>query len=110
MDVHHVGEFADGGVLAHQYRNFLDDIGSMRAIGMTAKNQTIVSGNEEFEQPFGLIHGERLTVSSPEGLLTDKSNTLLLQLVFRGTDTSGFGRGKDGGRHDVETNTINFTI
>ena len=76
---------------------------------MTAKNQTVVSGNEEFEQPFGLIHGERLTIGSPEGLLADKGNTLLLQLVFRGTNTSGFGRGEDGGRHDVETNAILLT-
>ena len=110
MDVHNVGKFADGGVLTHQYRNFLDDIGSVGTIGMTAKNQTVVSRNEKFKQTFGLIHGERLAIGSPEGLLADKSHILFLQLVFRGTDTSGFGRGEDGGRHDVETDAINFTI
>ena len=36
VDVYHVAEFGEGGVLAHQYADFLYDVGSMGAIGMAA--------------------------------------------------------------------------
>ena len=35
MDVHHIGEFADGGMFAHQDTDLLNDVGSVGAIGVT---------------------------------------------------------------------------
>jgi hypothetical protein len=35
VDVYHIGEFADGGVFAHQDADLLNDVGSMGAIGVT---------------------------------------------------------------------------
>ena len=36
MDMDHVGEFVESSMLAHQDRDFLDDVGSMGTVGMTA--------------------------------------------------------------------------
>ena len=35
MDVHHIDEFAERRLLAHQDCHFLNDIGSVGAIGVT---------------------------------------------------------------------------
>ena len=53
--MHHIGEFADGGIFTHQYRNFLDDVSGMGAKGMTAEKFTVV----QTTPPFGrrrLLH------------------------------------------------------
>ena len=42
MDMHHIGEFGDSGMLAHQDRDFLDDVGCMSAIGVAAEDETVV--------------------------------------------------------------------
>ena len=35
MNVYHIGQFANSGMLAHQHTDFLDDVGTMGAISMT---------------------------------------------------------------------------
>jgi hypothetical protein len=40
VDVNHVSEFVDGGMLAHQHRYFLHDVGGMGAIGVTAEDES----------------------------------------------------------------------
>ena len=44
--MNHVGEFVDGGVLAHQDGDLLDDVGGMGAVGMAAEDKTVRRGNE----------------------------------------------------------------
>ena len=63
--MNHVGELLEGSMLAHEYRDLLDDVGSVSAIGMTSKDETLGRG-EELEQAFCLSHGECLAVSPPE--------------------------------------------
>ena len=41
MDMHHIGEFTDSGMFAHQDTYLLNDISTMYTIGVTAENQTI---------------------------------------------------------------------
>ena len=38
MDVHHVCQLADGGVLAHQHADLLDDVGAMGTVGVTTED------------------------------------------------------------------------
>ena len=40
MDMHHIREFVDGGMLAHQHADLLNNVGSVGAIGMTAEDKT----------------------------------------------------------------------
>ena len=54
MDVYHIGEFVDSGVLAHQDRDLLDDVGRMGTIGVTAENKTIVQTTPPFGHPSSL--------------------------------------------------------
>ena len=65
VDVYHVAEFGEGGVLAHQYADFLHDVGSMGAIGMTA-NDALLLVSKEFQHAFRLVHGLCFSVGSPE--------------------------------------------
>lgn len=48
MDMDHVGEFLEGGMLAHQDGDLLDDVGSMGAVGMAAENEAV-----QTTPPFG---------------------------------------------------------
>jgi len=105
MDVHHVGEFAESGVLAHKDTDFLDDVGSMCTIGMTAKDN-VIRRHKEFQQTFALVHGEGLAIGTPEGFLADIRNALFLQLILRRTYTGGLGFGEDGGWHDAEVDIV----
>ena len=45
MDVDHVGEFAEGGVLAHQDADLLNDVCSMSTIGTLKQNQCRIYAN-----------------------------------------------------------------
>ena len=105
MDVHHVGEFAERGVLAHQDRDLLNDVGSMGTIGMTAENHPVGIA-EEFQHTFCGIHGERLAVGTPEGFLARIGNALCLELILCGADTGGLGFGEDSSWHDVEADVV----
>ena len=40
--MHHIGKFMDGGTLAHQNTHLLYDIGGVRAVRMTAEDETVV--------------------------------------------------------------------
>ena len=46
----HVGEFVDGGVLAHQNGDLLDDVGSMGTVGVAAEDETVAV---QTTPPFG---------------------------------------------------------
>ena len=105
MDVHHVGEFAESGVLAHKDTDLLNDVGSMGTIGMTAKDN-VIRRHKEFQQTFALVHGEGLAIGSPEGLLADVINTLFFQLILQRAYTGGLRRGEDGGWHDAEVDIV----
>ena len=65
VDVYHVAEFGEGGVLAHQYADFLHDVGSMGAIGMAA-NDALLLVSKELQHAFRLVHGLCFSVGSPE--------------------------------------------
>ena len=77
----------------------------MGAIGMTTQNHPI-SIAEELQHTLRGIHGERLTVGAPEGLLAGVGGARGLELVFGRSDTGGFGFGEDGGGHDVEADVV----
>ena len=100
MDVYHVGEFAERGVLAHQDRDLLNDVGSVGTIGVTTQNHPI-SIAEELQHTLRGIHGERLTVGSPEGFLARIGNAFGFELILCGADTGSLGFSEDGCGHDV---------
>ena len=108
MDVDHVGEFGKSGVLAHQNRNLLDDVGGVGTVGVTAHDPSIVGRSEELQHTLGLTHGEGLAVGTPEGLLADVRDALGLELVLRGAYTGSLGIGEDSGGHDVETDAVSL--
>ena len=105
MDVYHVGEFLEGGLLAHQHGDLLNDVGCMGTIGMTAEDHAL-RGGEELEHAFSLTHRHGLAVGAPESFLADIVDTLLFQLILRWPDTGSLGSGEDGGGHDVEVDTV----
>ena len=39
MDMYHIREVVDGGMLAHQHADLLDDVGSMGTVCMTAEDE-----------------------------------------------------------------------
>ena len=106
MDVNHIREFVDGGILAHQNTDLLDDVGSMGTIGMTTKDLSVGRSHEEFQKTFALVHGKSLAIGTPEGFLADEVDALSLELILSRTNACSLGGGKDGGRHDVETDTV----
>ena len=108
MDMHHVGQFADGGVFAHQHADLLNDISTVGTIGMTAKYQAI-GADKKLEQTLSLAHGKSLAVSTPERFAALVGDTLRLQLILRRTYAGGLRRGKDGGGHDIETDAVVLT-
>ena len=42
MDMHHISEFGEGGVFAHQDTDLLNDVGSMCTVSVTAEDFTIM--------------------------------------------------------------------
>ena len=71
--MYHIREFVDGGMLAHQHADLLDDVGSMGTVCMTAEDEASSLpvrrwGDEEFQHAFALAHGQRFAVGTPEGL------------------------------------------
>jgi len=106
MDVNHIREFVDGGILAHQNTDLLDDVGSMGTIGMTTEDLSVGRSHEELQKTFALVHGKSLAIGTPEGLLADKVDALCLELILSRTNACSLGGGEDGCRHDIETDTI----
>lgn len=117
--MHHVGEFAEGGIFAHQDTNLLYYVCGMGTVGMTAEERPTPSPSlrgrgitilyrrsEKLQHTLCLIHRQGLAIGTPEGFLTDVGDALRLQLVFCRTDAGSLRLSEDGGWHDVETNTI----
>ena len=105
MDVDHVGELVKSGVLAHEHRDLLDDVGSMGSIGVAAKNLPLRRG-EKLEQAFCLIHSEGLAIGTPEGLAALVRRTSSLQLILCGAYAGGLRLGEDSSGHDVEVDAV----
>ena len=51
--MHHVGEFAERGMLAHQDRDFLNDVGSVGSVGMTTEDEARAKSTVQTTPPFG---------------------------------------------------------
>ena len=108
MDMHHVGQFAERGVLAHEGAHLLHHVGTMGTKGMGTEDEPIGRG-EEFEHSLCLTHGKSLAIGAPERLLADIGCGTGLELVLGGTYAGSLGGGEDGSGHDVEADAVSLT-
>ena len=54
MDMDHVGEFAESGMLAHQDADLLDDVGGVGAVGVAAEDEAVLQTTPPFGHPSSL--------------------------------------------------------
>lgn len=85
---------------------FLNDVGGVCAVGMAAEDASLVRLAADLDHALGLVHGPSLSVGPVGCLVALEFGPLFLESFLGGSYGSGFRRGEDGGRNDVEAYVV----
>ena len=106
VDVYGLAELLEGGTEGDEGGGFLDEVGSMCSVGMTAEQTSFAGLTAKLHHALCLAHGKCLSIGTEEGFMALEGHGSLFQLVLRRPYAGCFRCREDGSGHDIKKDVV----